>query len=372
MRLLLLTLVSLLPAWMAFAQPIVSDSRIKTLVYNPNEVFTITTHYGYQANIEFGAREEIETVSVGDRVGWQIVPAGRRLFIRAMEENAHTNMTVITSRHSYQFDLRSSASDAVYGSEELVYVVRFFYPEEGGALPSPMLGIPMSAAAPSLVLAAPAPQVSTAPLAAPAPAPQMSTAPLTAPAPAPQVSNAPLTAPAPAPQMSSVTVAAPAPAPQVSNAPLAAPEPSVPIVVAAPAPAPEPAQALPAPALLDRPPAPLQTGSLMPPATAPASVPVVPYSVADRSAVNYRYTYTGPSEIAPVKIFDDGTATYFKFRPGAPLPRVTVFAANGEEISVPYQINAEGFAVVNIVAPRFALRENGYEVVIYNEAKTAG
>jgi type IV secretory pathway VirB9-like protein len=362
MRLLLLTLVSLLPAWVAFAQPIVSDSRIKTLVYNPNEVFTITTHYGYQANIEFGAREEIETVSVGDRVGWQIVPAGRRLFIRAMEENAHTNMTVITSRHSYQFDLRSSASDAVYGSEELVYVVRFFYPEEGGALPSPMLGIPMSAAAPSLVLAAPAPQVSTAPLTAPAPAPQVSNAPLTALAPAPQVSNAPLTAPAPAPQ--------------VSTAPFTAPEPSVPIVVAAPAPAPAPVQALPAPALLDRPPAPLQTGSLMPPAPAPApasvSVPVVPYSVAARPAVNYRYTYTGPSEIAPVKIFDDGTATYFKFRPGAPLPRVAVLAANGEEISVPYQINAEGFAVVNIVAPRFALRENGYEVVIYNEAKTAG
>ena len=38
------------------AQPITTDSRIKTLVFNANEVFNITTHYGYQSNIEFGAK----------------------------------------------------------------------------------------------------------------------------------------------------------------------------------------------------------------------------------------------------------------------------------------------------------------------------
>jgi type IV secretory pathway VirB9-like protein len=318
MRLLLLTLVSLLPAWAAFAQPIVSDSRIKTLVYNPNEVFTITTHYGYQANIEFGAREDIETVSVGDRVGWQIVPAGRRLFIRAMEENAHTNMTVITNKRAYQFDLRSSASDAVYGSEELVYVVRFFFPDEGGTPPpASMLGVPVSTAKPSLVLAAPAPEVAVAPV-------------------TPSVTPvaAPVATPVAAPVATSVAI-----------------PPSTP---------PAPEASLPAPALLDRSPQPVQVGTLQ------AAEPVT------RGELNYRYTYTGPSTIAPVKIFDDGTSTYFKFRPGAPLPRLTVLAPNGQEISVPYQINAEGFAVVNVVAPRFSLRENGYEVVVYNEAKTAG
>lgn len=326
MRLLFLALVSLLPAWVAFAQPIVSDSRIKTLVYNPNEVFTITTHYGYQANIEFGAREDIETVSVGDRVGWQIVPAGRRLFIRAMEENAHTNMTVITNKRAYQFDLRSSASDAVYGSEELVYVVRFFFPDEGGTPPpASMLGVPVSTAKPSLVLAAPAPEVAVAPL-------TQTVTPVAAPAATPVAT--PVAATATAPIATSVAI-----------------PPSMP---------PAPAASLPAPALLDRSPQPVQVGTL------PAEVAVT------RGELNYRYTYTGPSTIAPVKIFDDGTSTYFKFRPGAPLPRLTVLAPNGQEISVPYQINAEGFAVVNVVAPRFSLRENGYEVVVYNEAKTAG
>lgn len=115
-------------AGQASAQPITSDSRIKTFVYNPNEVFTITTHYGYQSNVEFGHKETIDTISVGDRVAWQVIPAGGRLFIRAMEENARTNMTVVTNKRAYQFDLRSSSANAVFGSEELTYVVRFFYP----------------------------------------------------------------------------------------------------------------------------------------------------------------------------------------------------------------------------------------------------
>ncbi len=109
--------------------PVATDSRIKTFVYNENDVFSVLTHYGYQCNIEFSPQEEIETISIGDRVGWQVIPAGRRVFIRAMEEYARTNMTVVTNRRAYQFDLRSTSS-TVTPNEELVYVVRFFYPDD--------------------------------------------------------------------------------------------------------------------------------------------------------------------------------------------------------------------------------------------------
>jgi type IV secretion system protein VirB9 len=113
----------------AIPVPIATDSRIKTLVYNENDVFTVLTHYGYQCNIEFGQNEEIQTVSLGDRVGWQVIPSGRRLFIRAMEDSSRTNMTVITNKHTYQFDLKSSPTTN-NPEEELVYVVRFFYPDQ--------------------------------------------------------------------------------------------------------------------------------------------------------------------------------------------------------------------------------------------------
>jgi type IV secretion system protein VirB9 len=117
--------------------PVVSDSRIKTFVYNENDVYSLLTHYGYQSNVEFAKDERVKTVSVGDRVGWQIIPAGRRLFIKAMEENAHTNMTVVTNERAYQFDLKSSGKQPLQPDEELVYVVRFYYPEAEDYSPVP-------------------------------------------------------------------------------------------------------------------------------------------------------------------------------------------------------------------------------------------
>ncbi len=229
------------------AQPITTDSRIKTLVYNANEVFNITTHYGYQSNIEFGPKETIETISVGDRIGWQITPAGRRLFIRAQEENAHTNMTVVTNMRAYQFDLRSSSADAVFGSEELTYVVRFFYPEDAAAGLMP-----------------------------------------------------------PAPSRS-------------ANA------------------------------------APMPTGNI----PVASNIPVPQF--------NYHYTYSGPNAIAPVKIFDDGKSTFFKFAPGAN-PQIAIITAKGETLDVPSHLTSDGLVAVNAIAPRFNVKQAGQQVVVYNEA----
>jgi type IV secretion system protein VirB9 len=254
-----LTLVAAAPVMAD--QPIVTDSRIKTLVYNANEVFTITTHYGYQSNIEFGAKEVIETVSVGDRVAWQIIPSGRRLFIRAQEENAHTNMTVVTNLRAYQFDLRSSTSDAVYGSEELTYVVRFYYPEEhGGIMPASYM---------------------------PPPAP---------------IASAP-----------------------VMQAPIM----------------------------------PVSTGAI-PTMAAPVAA----------SGYNYRYTFSGPNQVAPVKIYDDGRSTYFKFTSAA-APQFSVITAKGEELAVPAHRVEPNIYAVDVVASRFSLRNNGSQVIVYNESNGA-
>src|ERR1700735_1751011 len=87
------------PAWGADVPvPVATDSRIKTFVYSENDVFNLVTHYGYQSNIEFGLNEQVEQISLGERASWQVVPSGRRIFIRALVTNAHTNMTVITNK----------------------------------------------------------------------------------------------------------------------------------------------------------------------------------------------------------------------------------------------------------------------------------
>lgn len=122
----------------ALAQPIpiTTDSRIKTLVYNPNEVFELKFFYGYQSFIEFADGEEIEMISIGESFAWRITPAGKRLFIRPLEIAAHTNMTVITSKRTYHFDIKSGEYNGK-ADEELVYTVRFYYPQLGQPLPIP-------------------------------------------------------------------------------------------------------------------------------------------------------------------------------------------------------------------------------------------
>jgi type IV secretion system protein VirB9 len=121
----------------AFAQtPLTTDSRIRTLVYNPNEVYELKFYYNYQSFIEFSDDEEVEMISIGEAFAWRLTPAGKRLFIRPLEIAAHTNMTIITNKRTYHFDIRSSEFEGK-ADEDLVYTIRFFYPQVGQPLPIP-------------------------------------------------------------------------------------------------------------------------------------------------------------------------------------------------------------------------------------------
>lgn len=113
----------------AKSQPIALDSRIKTYIYNENEVFRLVVHYGYQTSVEFAEGEEIQTISAGNSYAWQLTPIGRRLFIKPLEENILTNMTILTNKRAYQMEVQSKMQSSSV-DEELVYVVRFFYPED--------------------------------------------------------------------------------------------------------------------------------------------------------------------------------------------------------------------------------------------------
>lgn len=124
----------------SFAQssPVTTDSRIRTLVYNPNEVYELKFYYGYQSFIEFADDEEIEMISIGEAFAWRLTPAGKRLFIRPLEIAGHTNMTIISNKRTYHFDIRSGEYDGK-ADEELVYTIRFFYPQVGQPLPIPQV-----------------------------------------------------------------------------------------------------------------------------------------------------------------------------------------------------------------------------------------
>jgi len=114
-----------------------AGARVKLLQYDESNVYVIRTKYGYQTNIVFAPNEEIQTISVGDRSLWQLIPAGNRLFIRPMSENVTTNMTLLTNKHSYEFDLKSLDKD----DESNIYVAKFVYTPkaENAVFSAPMM-----------------------------------------------------------------------------------------------------------------------------------------------------------------------------------------------------------------------------------------
>lgn len=111
-----------------FDIPITIDSRIKTLVYNANEIFTLNLKMNFQTIIEFSNDEAIELISVGDPYPWKLTPIDKRLFIKALQVGVRTNLTVITNKRTYLFDIKS---DAVSSNDDndVTHVVRFFYPK---------------------------------------------------------------------------------------------------------------------------------------------------------------------------------------------------------------------------------------------------
>lgn len=227
-----------LPAYAQSPLPIATDSRIRTLVYNENEVFPLVTYYGFQSNIEFAEREEIQTLSIGDQIGWQVVPAGRYLFIKAMQKTARTNMTVITDKHTYQFDLQSRDGGGE-ADKDLAYVIRFFYPDGNW------------------------------------------------------------------------------------NAPAGDGE----------------MQATPASF------------------EAPAAMPM-----------NFNYTLSGPDEIAPMRVFDDGQFTYFEFpAAGMTAPEIAMVDETGREQPAS-ALPRNGMVAVTGIASQFTVRANGQLVCVYNES----
>jgi type IV secretion system protein VirB9 len=129
---LALLAVSSLIAQPAYAlrdsRPLAVDPRIRVIVYNPDDVFKYTGFYGYQSSIEFEEGESVESMSMGDSLSWQMVPAGRRLFLKPMEPDATTNMTLLTNKRMYQFELHAAEATDI-NDPKLVFSVRFLYPD---------------------------------------------------------------------------------------------------------------------------------------------------------------------------------------------------------------------------------------------------
>ena len=103
------------------------DARLVERAYDPSAVVRIDGKAGVQATIQFAEDEHIENVAIGDSQKWQVTPNKRAnlLFVKPLTERAATNMTVVTDRRTYLFDLVASPAN-----RNPLYVLAFNYPDD--------------------------------------------------------------------------------------------------------------------------------------------------------------------------------------------------------------------------------------------------
>ena len=110
--------------------PIATDSRIKTLIYSPTEIFRLKFHHNYQSYIEFPRNEKFKIITVGDSFAWQIKQVDNRLFIKPKQSGVSTNMTIITNKRPYHLEIVSSNAGITTIDAELAFVTKFYYPDK--------------------------------------------------------------------------------------------------------------------------------------------------------------------------------------------------------------------------------------------------
>src|SRR3984885_6066343 len=80
------------------------DGRIRTAVYNAEEVYKLRGFVGYQIDLEFEPGETFTGLGAGDLEGLSFVGQDNHLFLKPKAAKVATNLTVLTSRRHYQFD----------------------------------------------------------------------------------------------------------------------------------------------------------------------------------------------------------------------------------------------------------------------------
>lgn len=108
------------------------DARMKKVVYNRDDVVKVVGHYGYSTDIELAPGESVVDIAIGDSLAWEIAPSANHLFVKPREENAVTNMTVVTNKRVYQFALDARRSSSPH-DRSMYFQVRFDFPEDRAA-----------------------------------------------------------------------------------------------------------------------------------------------------------------------------------------------------------------------------------------------
>lgn len=135
---LALSLILSISSVYALDEPVGSrfDSRIKTIIYNEEDVTKIDSMLGVQTHLILDPKETFITYAFGDSDAWTFGHKENHYFIKPKAENGDTNLTIVTNKRSYNFDIRYHSIEYLKVAKakrnfdsSMTFQVQFKYPE---------------------------------------------------------------------------------------------------------------------------------------------------------------------------------------------------------------------------------------------------
>ena len=96
----------------------------------PSRSSSCTDIVGYQIHFQFAEGETFVNLAAGDNKALDVGYEANHLVLKPLAEKVATNITVITNRRVYQFDYSASAERPDPDRQDVIYSLRFIYPQE--------------------------------------------------------------------------------------------------------------------------------------------------------------------------------------------------------------------------------------------------
>lgn len=107
------------------------DGRIRNATYEAEQVYRLYGFVGYAIELIFEAGEAFVGAGGGDLEGVTIDAHANAVLVKPRAAVVATNLVIYTDRRAYRFDYSAEARRPNRPSDEVIYAVRFVYPDGG-------------------------------------------------------------------------------------------------------------------------------------------------------------------------------------------------------------------------------------------------
>ena len=106
------------------------DARIRTVMYDPMQVYRLEAYVGYQIELVFAPGERFAGQGSGDVEGIVVGAHENHVIVKPRAEQVGTNLVIYTNRRAYRFDYVVHGYTPDPRLDEVIYAVLFTYPPE--------------------------------------------------------------------------------------------------------------------------------------------------------------------------------------------------------------------------------------------------